>query len=89
MGPGARGLHGVTAAGHVVVVSHLPVATVTAPGQPLVASTAWARDGGTDPATLMTVPLAPRTSEKCSVLNLTVFHSVENSTHGRHIKEGA
>lgn len=34
-----------------------------------------------------TVPQAPRTSEKCSALNLTVFLSVGNSTHGRHIEE--
>lgn len=85
MGPGAHGLRGATAAGHVVVVCHPPVGTVTAPGQlsgpypnseathsihhphglislhcslllpgqPLGASTVWARDGGTDPATPM------------------------------------
>lgn len=35
MGPGARGLHGATAAGRVVVVCHLPVVTATVPGQPL------------------------------------------------------
>lgn len=35
MGPGDRGLHGATAAGHVAVVCHLPVVTATAPGQSL------------------------------------------------------
>ncbi|XP_036704696.1 A disintegrin and metalloproteinase with thrombospondin motifs 10 isoform X3 [Balaenoptera acutorostrata] len=51
------------------------------------ASTAWARDGGTVPATPMTVPQAPRTSGKCSALNLTVSPSVENSTRGKRTGE--
>lgn len=34
-----------------------------------------------------TAPLAPRTSEKCSALNLTVFPSVGSSTRGRRIAE--
>ncbi|XP_022413149.1 A disintegrin and metalloproteinase with thrombospondin motifs 10 isoform X6 [Delphinapterus leucas] len=57
------------------------------PGRRSGASTAWARDGGTVPATPMTVPQAPRTSGKCSALNLTVSPSVENSTRGKHTEE--
>ncbi|XP_057565106.1 A disintegrin and metalloproteinase with thrombospondin motifs 10 isoform X5 [Hippopotamus amphibius kiboko] len=51
------------------------------------ASTAWARDGGTAPATLTTVRQAPRTSGKCNALNLTASPSGENSIPGRRTGE--
>lgn len=57
MGPGARGLHGVTAAEHVVVVYHLPVVTVTAPGQPL----------GSSPNSEVTLNLSSPTSSVSTV----------------------
>ncbi|KAM5187607.1 A disintegrin and metalloproteinase with thrombospondin motifs 10 isoform 6-T6 [Callospermophilus lateralis] len=86
-GPGARGPRGATAAERAAAVCLLPAATATAPGQPSGASTVWANGGGTARATRRTVPLAPRTSGKCSALNLTVSPSVENSTHGRRTEE--
>ncbi|XP_073076661.1 A disintegrin and metalloproteinase with thrombospondin motifs 10 isoform X3 [Manis javanica] len=86
-GPGARGPRGETAAGRAAAACPPPAATATAPGQRLVASTAWAKDGGTAPATPTTVPQAPRTSEKCSARSLTASPSVENSTHGRPTEE--
>ncbi|XP_047633145.1 A disintegrin and metalloproteinase with thrombospondin motifs 10 isoform X7 [Phacochoerus africanus] len=57
------------------------------PGRRSEASTAWARDGGTAPATQTTVPQALRTSGKCSAPNLTAFLSVENSIPGRPTEE--
>ncbi|PNI18439.1 ADAMTS10 isoform 7 [Pan troglodytes] len=87
--PGGRGLRGATAAGPVAAACPLLAVTATAPGQPSGASTVWVREGGTAPATRMTVPLAPRTSEKCSVLNLTASLSVGNSTRGKRTGEGA
>ncbi|XP_010387149.2 A disintegrin and metalloproteinase with thrombospondin motifs 10 isoform X4 [Rhinopithecus roxellana] len=85
--PGGRGLLGATAAGHVAAACPLPAVTATAPGQPSGASIVWVREGGTAPATRMTAPLAPRTSEKCSVLNSTASLSVGNSTHGKRTGE--
>ncbi|KAM7140843.1 A disintegrin and metalloproteinase with thrombospondin motifs 10 isoform 7-T9 [Molossus nigricans] len=87
MGPGARGPHGATAAGRVAVVCPPPAVTVTVPGQPLGASTAWVREGGIALATLTTVPLAPRTLGKCSAPNLTASPSAENSTRGKRTEE--
>ncbi|XP_047633143.1 A disintegrin and metalloproteinase with thrombospondin motifs 10 isoform X5 [Phacochoerus africanus] len=85
--PGARGLRGATAAGRAAAACPPPAVTATAPGRRSEASTAWARDGGTAPATQTTVPQALRTSGKCSAPNLTAFLSVENSIPGRPTEE--